>query len=246
MRCILPLDRLDPFLDARLTQAERAQVAQVLERRIDRPRAGRLPHAAKPGSASSVSTSTSASSFRARSLPSSCRTASRPTSAHPSGRERARPRHGIRLPRDPARARLSRRRTSTPSDVSIGRAHGRATQRRRLRARRPDQPDPLRPLLEPVRKKLRPHHQQSAVRDERRDGEPCPPNTGTSRVSRSPAAKTVSMRCADPRGSAAFPESRRHARRRGRPQPRRGGARFPAAAVRLAARRRCRRTACSC
>ena len=32
----LPLDRLEPFLDARLTQAERAQVAQLLERRIDR------------------------------------------------------------------------------------------------------------------------------------------------------------------------------------------------------------------
>jgi len=32
----LPLDRLDPFLDARLTQAERTRVAQLLERRIDR------------------------------------------------------------------------------------------------------------------------------------------------------------------------------------------------------------------
>jgi ribosomal protein L3 glutamine methyltransferase len=32
----LPLDHLDPFLDARLTQGERAQVAQVLDRRIDR------------------------------------------------------------------------------------------------------------------------------------------------------------------------------------------------------------------
>ena len=32
----LPLDRLDPFLDARLTQSERMQVAQVLDRRIDR------------------------------------------------------------------------------------------------------------------------------------------------------------------------------------------------------------------
>jgi len=32
----LPLDRLEPFLDARLTQAERMQVAQLLERRIDR------------------------------------------------------------------------------------------------------------------------------------------------------------------------------------------------------------------
>jgi ribosomal protein L3 glutamine methyltransferase len=31
----LPLDRLEPFLDARLTQAERAQLAQLLERRID-------------------------------------------------------------------------------------------------------------------------------------------------------------------------------------------------------------------
>jgi ribosomal protein L3 glutamine methyltransferase len=31
----LPLDRLEPFLDARLTQAERAQIAQLLERRID-------------------------------------------------------------------------------------------------------------------------------------------------------------------------------------------------------------------
>ncbi len=31
----LPMDRLEPFLDARLTQAERAQVAQLLQRRID-------------------------------------------------------------------------------------------------------------------------------------------------------------------------------------------------------------------
>jgi ribosomal protein L3 glutamine methyltransferase len=31
----LPVDRLDPFLDAKLTQAERAQVAQLLQRRID-------------------------------------------------------------------------------------------------------------------------------------------------------------------------------------------------------------------
>jgi ribosomal protein L3 glutamine methyltransferase len=31
----LPLDRLDPFLDAKLTQPERLQLAQLLERRID-------------------------------------------------------------------------------------------------------------------------------------------------------------------------------------------------------------------
>jgi ribosomal protein L3 glutamine methyltransferase len=31
----LPLDRLEPFLDARLTQPERLQLAQLLERRID-------------------------------------------------------------------------------------------------------------------------------------------------------------------------------------------------------------------
>jgi hypothetical protein len=32
----LPLGRLDPFLDARLTQSERMQVAQILDRRIER------------------------------------------------------------------------------------------------------------------------------------------------------------------------------------------------------------------
>jgi len=31
----LPIDRLDPFLDAKLTQAERGQIVQLLERRID-------------------------------------------------------------------------------------------------------------------------------------------------------------------------------------------------------------------
>ena len=31
----LPLDRLDPFLDARLTSAERAELAALLARRID-------------------------------------------------------------------------------------------------------------------------------------------------------------------------------------------------------------------
>lgn len=31
----LPLDRLEPFLDARLTEKERTQIAQLLERRID-------------------------------------------------------------------------------------------------------------------------------------------------------------------------------------------------------------------
>jgi ribosomal protein L3 glutamine methyltransferase len=31
----LPLDRLEPFLDARLTQPERAQIAQLLDRRIE-------------------------------------------------------------------------------------------------------------------------------------------------------------------------------------------------------------------
>src|SRR5215510_11865359 len=31
----LPVDRLEPFLDAKLTQAERSQVAQLMQRRID-------------------------------------------------------------------------------------------------------------------------------------------------------------------------------------------------------------------
>lgn len=46
----LPLDRLEPFFDARLTAAERAQVAQVLERRIDqRVPAAYLTHEAYLG-----------------------------------------------------------------------------------------------------------------------------------------------------------------------------------------------------
>jgi ribosomal protein L3 glutamine methyltransferase len=46
----LPLDRLDPFLDARLTSAERASVAQLLERRIDqRVPAAYLTHEAYLG-----------------------------------------------------------------------------------------------------------------------------------------------------------------------------------------------------
>ncbi len=46
----LPLDRLEPFFDARLTAAERAQVAQLLERRIDqRVPAAYLTHEAYLG-----------------------------------------------------------------------------------------------------------------------------------------------------------------------------------------------------
>src|SRR6185503_18942995 len=43
----LPLDQLEPFLDARLTQAERTQLAQVLQRRIvERVPAAYLAHEA--------------------------------------------------------------------------------------------------------------------------------------------------------------------------------------------------------
>ena len=46
----LPLDRLEPFLDARLTGGERTQVAQLLERRIDqRVPAAYLTHEAYLG-----------------------------------------------------------------------------------------------------------------------------------------------------------------------------------------------------
>ena len=46
----LPLDRLEPFLDARLTSVERTQVAQLLERRIDqRVPAAYLTHEAYLG-----------------------------------------------------------------------------------------------------------------------------------------------------------------------------------------------------
>src|SRR5436190_19207367 len=43
----LPLDQLDPFLDARLTQSERAHLAQLLDRRIlERVPAAYLTHEA--------------------------------------------------------------------------------------------------------------------------------------------------------------------------------------------------------
>ena len=87
------------------------------------------------------------------------------------GHGRPRPVHGLGLPRDPARARLSRGRHRRRRHL-VRRADRRAAQRLRLRARRPDQPHPLRPLLEPVGEELRPHHQQSAVRDGDGDGRP--------------------------------------------------------------------------
>ena len=40
----LPLDRLDPFLDASLTHDEAEQVKTVIERRVREARACRLPH----------------------------------------------------------------------------------------------------------------------------------------------------------------------------------------------------------
>ena len=44
------------------------------------------------------------------------------------------------------------------------------------------QPDPLRPVREPAREELRPHHQQPAVRRRPWRWRRCPPSTGTSRA----------------------------------------------------------------
>ena len=56
----LPLDRLEPFLDARLTHAERGQVLHVIERRVDERIPGRLSHARSLAGRASASMSTSA------------------------------------------------------------------------------------------------------------------------------------------------------------------------------------------
>src|SRR5437773_6955426 len=111
----LPLDRLEPFLDARLTLAEQADIAALLSRRIDE----RIPAAYLTGEAwlgDFGSTSTSALSFRARTLPSCCPMALRPTSRAPTPYAR----RSI-FARAPAALRSSSRtRTRTPiSTLSI-------------------------------------------------------------------------------------------------------------------------------
>ena len=56
----LPLDRLEPFLDARLTQAERAAAGASFSRAASTTACRRPISRTKRGSASSASTSTSA------------------------------------------------------------------------------------------------------------------------------------------------------------------------------------------
>jgi ribosomal protein L3 glutamine methyltransferase len=60
----LPIDQLDPYMDARLTTAERAGALEIVRRRITE----RLPAA----SATAASMSTSASSYRVRTSPNCC------------------------------------------------------------------------------------------------------------------------------------------------------------------------------
>ena len=176
----LPLDRLEPFLDARLTQAERDASAELLARRIDqRVPAAYLTHEAwlgefrfyvderviiprsfiadllPDGLAPFVGDAATVASALDLCTGSGC-LAILLAHAYPDGGDRRR-RHLVR------------------------RARGRAAQRRRLRPRRPHQPDPLRPVREPVGEDLRPHHQQPAVRHRATRWTSCRPNTGTSR-----------------------------------------------------------------
>ena len=215
----LPLDRLEPFLDARLTQAERTKVAQLLERRIDqRVPAAYLTHEAwlgdfrfyvdervliprsfiaellPEGLAPFVGAARVGVAPRSTSAP--ARAASRSCWRTPSRRGRRRRRH------------LDRR------------AHRRPAQRRRLRPRRPDQPHPVRHVLESYGQELRPHHQQPAVRHVGGDGRPparvpARAPSGTRRRRGRPR-----RRAHDPDRGATIPEPRRYPRRGGRAQPR--------------------------
>ena len=111
----MPLDRLEPFLDARLTQPERAQLEQLLARRIDqRVPAAYLTHEAWLGEFRFYVDERVLipRSFIAELLPDGLAPYVGPPEKVAT---RARPVHGLRLPRDPARARVSRAPTSTPS-----------------------------------------------------------------------------------------------------------------------------------
>jgi len=168
----LPLDRLDPFLDARLTQAERTELAHLLDRRIEeRIPAAYLTHDAWLGDFRFYVDEhvLIPRSFIAELIPDGLEPFVGGADAVTSALDM----HRLGLPRDPACACVSagRRRRGRRFRRRAGR---RAAQRRRLRARRPDQPDTLRPLRQSVRQGLRSHHQQSALRDRARHGNIAP------------------------------------------------------------------------
>ena len=196
----LPLDRLEPFLDARLTQAERqAARAACLTRRIDeRVPAAYLTHEAWLGEFRFYVDERVIipRSFIAELL---------------AGRARAlssAPADGVETALDMCTgsgclaillAHAYPEADVDAVDISSERADRRAAQRRATTA------SPI--AINLIRsdlfanlsgEELRPHHQQSAVRHRDGDGRRCPPNTGTSRRSRSPAATTASTRVRDP------------------------------------------------
>ena len=95
----LPLDRLEPFLDAKLTHAERSELARAARAAHRRARSGRVPDARGVARRIPLLRRRARASSRARSSPSCCRTGSRPTSATAIDVQvGARPLHGLGLP----------------------------------------------------------------------------------------------------------------------------------------------------
>ena len=77
MRCICRSTALEPFLDAKLTHAERNELAALLDAPHRRARSRRLPDARGVARRVPLPRRRARASFRARSSPSCCRTASR-------------------------------------------------------------------------------------------------------------------------------------------------------------------------
>ena len=193
----LPLDRLEPFLDARLTQAERAEAsAQLFARRIDeRVPAAYLTHEAWLGEFRFYVDERVIipRSFIAELLPGGAGAVRR---AGPRRGLRARHVHRVGMPCHPARARVPGRRRRRRRHL-VGRARRRAAQRRdyglaaRINLIRSDL------FAEPAGEELRPHHQQSAVRRLRWRWTTLPRGVpARARAWRWRAATTASMRCA--------------------------------------------------
>ena len=241
----LPLDRLDPFLDARLTQAERAQVAQVLDRRIDR----RVP-------AAYLTQEAWLGEFRFYVderviIPRSYIAELLPDGLAPYVGAPELVASALDLGTGSGCLAILLAHAYPAVDVDASDVSTDAltvAQRNVADYGLADRINLIRSDLfsNLSGKELRPHHQQSAVRHERRDGQPAA--RIPARAARRARRRRRRPRCGahDPRGGGAIPESRRHARGRGRPQPRLRSSWHSQGCRSSGWRRRCRRTACSC